>query len=400
MNTFNRNFQHMVQRTWAKTVAAGKRRWSRWYPLLDRSVPVRGARARQVCRQPPRRRRTACSRRTDADGRICSTLRSLAQRAAFLRDRLAGRDHHAERRERLLDRRWAIKPGWSRSTSKTSAPMFRGSSRCATDPNDQVLLLRVRSAARGLPGRSGVPGRTPRTTSEPPARRSGRAEPALLRAEASLRLGLPVPDAALRQRAHAAASVLERARSVQVEGCDAAGHRAHNPLFAGGRVPSEVFLGGYRRRAVASHRRRARTPTGARSTRPNVLRFKSYGELTADGAGTRSWAHRRAVAGCAGSEPEVAGSPGTLPTTAADGREPAIPAAGSHWWATRSTGGTIDTTQGPGQARRVRTDDLQYACIFPLADPRNCATARSRTTTPATATRTAEPSRSASNSRA
>jgi hypothetical protein len=105
-----------------------------------------------------------------------------------------------------------------------------------------------------------------------------------------------------------------------------------------------------------------------------VLRFKSYGELTTDGV----WDQILGSPGvpwqaATDSKPEVPGSPGTAPALPQMLESPQFPRPGVEV-GNALNGRDYDTAQGTAQgAGTPRADDLQYACIFPLPTPRDCA---------------------------
>jgi hypothetical protein len=124
--------------------------------------------------------------------------------------------------------------------------------------------------------------------------------------------------------------------------------RVPNPLFSGKRDPSLVFLGGIVGvpwQAIASD-----VDANGRPLDPNVLRFKTAEELEVDAV----W-------------PEIVGSPRVPPSNALmiesqyprQGVTRGNPINGREY----STEGTVM----PGTPQ-----DLEYACIFPLPEPRNC----------------------------
>jgi hypothetical protein len=103
------------------------------------------------------------------------------------------------------------------------------------------------------------------------------------------------------------------------------------------------------------------------------LRFKTYAELNADGA----WAQILGSPGVpwqAATEvkPEVPGVPGTPPSMPQMVESP-LPRPGVAV-GNAINGRDFDTTQGTAAlVGTPRPDDLQYACIFPLPTPRDCA---------------------------
>jgi len=103
------------------------------------------------------------------------------------------------------------------------------------------------------------------------------------------------------------------------------------------------------------------------------LRFKAYAELTTDGTWQR-------IIGSPGvpwqaatdSKPEVAGSPRIPPSLpqmleTTQFPRPSIVAGND------LNGRDYDTAQGTAEGAAPQPNDLQYACIFPLPAPRDCA---------------------------
>ena len=169
-----------------------------------------GLRLRGVARglvSLPDRSRAASERSTQRHERRPSTQarrrrRRCSRSARLPAPRLAGRDRHADRRERLLDHRRAARAGWS-ARSRTAARRSRCRAPPAPappNPNDaccRSCASTEPAAARGLRGarrrRRVRQGRLAHGRRRQP-------EPALLRPEAPLRLRLALPDAALRRR--------------------------------------------------------------------------------------------------------------------------------------------------------------------------------------------------------
>jgi hypothetical protein len=156
---------------------------------------------------------------------------------------------------------------------------------------------------------------------------------------------------------------LEQA-ALSVEGCVSA--PVPNPLFVDGRTPDQVFLAailGVPWQSIASGLDRTGRPLPDPGRQ---LRFKSSSELT-----DSDWAR-------------IAGSPGT-PWRAATADSPEVastpPIPPSEPTMVESRGARSNVTSGnPINGREYDTsipddipDDLQYACIFPLPTPRDCA---------------------------
>jgi hypothetical protein len=157
------------------------------------------------------------------------------------------------------------------------------------------------------------------------------------------------------------------APDLAVDGCPAQS-RMPNPLFAGGRNRSLVFLGGIVGvpwQAISSEIDENGRPLEDPATQ---LRFKSFEQLEAD----RTW---EAILGSQGTpwqpaangQPEVASVPRTPPTN------PYMLESELERRAVMDNnevnGREYDTTQGSAGT----PNDLQYACIFPLPESKLCS---------------------------
>ena len=140
---------------------------------------------------------------------------------------------------------------------------------------------------------------------------------------------------------------------LSIEGCPAE-QLADNPLFAGGRDRTLVFLGGIVGvlwTAIASEF----DSTGRLLESPETtLRFKTVKELNGDG----TWA-------------QILGSPGSASSP------PVPPANPLMVESPFARPGVREGNPDNGREYDTRIDgtpqDLQYACIFPLPEPRDCA---------------------------
>lgn len=135
--------------------------------------------------------------------------------------------------------------------------------------------------------------------------------------------------------------------SLSVEGCP--GTVVDNPLFAGGRTPESVYLAGIIGvpwQAIAADR----DPLG-NALAEDVLRFKTAGELS-----SADWRN-------------ILGEPGASPPLPPENplmREATGPRPGV------SPGGPNGREYATDWVTAGTPEDLQYACIFPLPEPRNC----------------------------
>ena len=160
----------------------------------------------------------------------------------------------------------------------------------------------------------------------------------------------------------------QSAPDLSTDGCEAA-DIAVNPLFKGGRLPSDVYLSGILGvpwQVLAANR----DANGRSIDAASELRFKAYAELTTDGTWQR-------ILGSPGvpwraatdSKPEVAGSPRIPPSLPQMLESTQFPRTGVAV-GNDINGRDYDTAQGTAS---LGPDDLQYACIFPLPAPRDCA---------------------------
>jgi hypothetical protein len=157
-----------------------------------------------------------------------------------------------------------------------------------------------------------------------------------------------------------------------VDGC-LAGDLRDNPLFVGERSPSQVFLTGIL--GVPWQALAAEDGAGGQPLAAGELRLSSYDELTRAGVWKQIvGSPGLAYAAATDSAPARAGSPPVPPTLPQMLESTQLPRPGV------SVGNAIngrdyDTTQGTAtQFDSVpRADDLQYACLFPLSEPRDCA---------------------------
>src|SRR6185436_1750933 len=149
------------------------------------------------------------------------------------------------------------------------------------------------------------------------------------------------------------------------DGCAVSDLRT-NPLFEGGRSPSQVFLSGIL--GVPWQAIQADTDVNGRPLAANNLRFKTYAQLTADhvweqilGSPGVAWQAASATRG------EVLDSPPVPPTLPQMVESPVFPRPGVVA-GNALNGRDYDTTQGTAtqQGSPPRADDLQYACIFQI----------------------------------
>ncbi len=308
------------------------------YERLERVQCPGSASAAANCVQPA----------VDEQSRVLADTALLEQRTAFLRpDSLLSIVMLSDENDCSLQ---LAPQSWVVAAIDDSRPMFRGSSICATNPNDACCY----SCPLGPP--SGC--------TEDPVCDADEATGSLqnrlpsnedgtnLRCfEQKRRFGIDFlyPTAryvnALSER-----ELCLEAPDLSADNCP--GIPVQNPLFAGGRAPSSVYLGGIVGvpwQEIVSDRAADGQPLAA-----GELRFKSPGELD-----NEDWT---ALVG------NAAASPPVLPTSPFMIESPRARAgitAGNP-----INGREYDTTSA---FTLGAPDDLEYACIFPLPAPRDCA---------------------------
>lgn len=348
---FSVKFERMVERVDEKGCGweASLESWYRFlvdpfpYRELVR-VPCAGARSDALnCVQPE----------TDAQGQIVLDEELLRQRAAFLRpDSLVAIIMLSDENDCSV----AV-GGSSWAVGDTLRRMNRASTACDENPNAQCCYpcgTRVPDGCAEDPSCEAEPGEDRLALEE---------DGANLRCHAQKRrfgYDFLYPTAryvnALRQT-----QLCVGRSDLSLEGCPEA-NRVANPLFVGGRDRALVFLGGIVGvpwQSLAS----ALDASGQPLTDPDTLRFKTAAELAADG----TWSEILGSPGAPWQSPAEPGSPPVLPSSpymiesafARAGVMPGNPINGREY----ST-----DSEDPGTP-----NDLEYACIFPLPEPRDCS---------------------------
>jgi hypothetical protein len=280
---------------------------------------------------------------TDANGSVIVDDELLAQRAAFLRDdSLLAVIMLSDENDCSIQARGQY---WVVAEPNPYQPMFRGSSACDADANDPCCY----SCPLGPPTGCAADPVCEASSGQMENRLPSAADGQNLRCFAQKRrFGFDFLYPTQRYvNALTRTHLCVDRPDLAADGC-APASLLPNPLFASGsRAPGMVYLGGIVGvpwQAIASDVRANRLPLGA-----DELRFKSYEELTDE-----DWSSILGVPGVAApSNPWMIEStqprPGVDPRNEINGREYA-------------------TDQGTGT-----DDDLQYACIFPLAAERDCS---------------------------
>jgi hypothetical protein len=363
--TFSSNLQKQVS-------AVGERgcgweaQLESWYRFLIDPVPYQQL-ARVTCRGSSSSVQNCVQPATDVNDRILLDDALLTQRDAFLRDdslvAIIMLSDENDCSAQVGNQTWVV------FNIEDTRPMFKGSSKCAEDPNDKCCY----SCPLAPPAGCQV---DPACTADP--QNSNRLAPELdgqnLRCyDQKRRFGVDFLYPTQRYvNALTQFELCWNALDLSIDGCAVSDLRP-NPLFQGGRSPSGIFLAGIV--GVPWQAIRAGVDPYGKPLPANNLRFKTYVELTLD----NDWAQILGSPGVAwqaasASKPEVPGTPRSAPTLPQMVESPAFPRAGV-LAGNALNGRDFDTTQGTAtqQGATPRADDLQYACVFPLAPTRDCA---------------------------
>jgi hypothetical protein len=364
LDTFDLQFQRMLTDV-GESGCGWESSLESWYRFLVDPRPYREL-ARVACPGSASPAANCVAPATDANGEMLLDDTLLAQRAAFLRDdsmvAIVLLSDENDCSAQVGGQSWVV------FNLEDTRPMTRGSSICATDPNDKCCYACPLAPPAGCAA-------DPACTADPtnPNRLSSAEDGQNLRCyDQKRRFGQDFLYPTARYvNALTRPQLCRSALDLSTAGCDAA-DLVDNPLFKGGRVPAEVFLSGIV--GVPWQTIASTEDAYGRAIDPSeVLRFKSYGELTTGGVwdqilGSPGVPWRAATA----SQPEVSGSPGTLPTLPQMVESPQFPRPGVDV-GNALNGRDYDTAQGANQGGGTpRADDLQYACIFPLPAPRDC----------------------------
>jgi hypothetical protein len=366
LTDFNDNVQRMVSDV-GEEGCGWEASLESWYRFLVDPMPYKQL-ARVTCPGSASMAENCVQPATGTDGALLLDDELLAQRAAFLRDdslvAVVMLSDENDCSAQVGNQTWvAFDIG-------TSRPMFKGSSACATDPNSKCCYSCPLAPPSGCAA-------DPACTAD--ATNVNRLAPALdgqnLRCyQQKRRFGVDFLYPTQRYvNALTQATLCSSATDLSTNGCDAADLHP-NPLFRMGRSPLRVFLAGIIGvpwQAISTDKE----PSGRLIGSPDILRFKTYAELTQTGVwdqilGRPGLAWRAATA----SAPEIPGSPGVPPALAQMVESPDFPRAGVEV-GNPINGRDFDTMQGTATQTGAapRADDLQYACTFPLPAPRDCA---------------------------
>ena len=365
LSTFNLNFQRQVTSV-GENGCGWEASLESWYRFLVDPVPYQKL-ARVQCRGSSSTAQNCVQPSTGPDNRILLDDTLLAQRDAFLRDdslvAIIMLTDENDCSAQVGNQTWVV------FNIEDTRPMFKGSSKCADDPNDKCCYSCPLTPPAGCAVDPACQSDAQNANRLPPEQDGQNLRCYQQKRRFGVDFLYPT------QRYVNALTQFElcwNALDLSTDGCDQADVRP-NPLFEGGRLPSLVFLGGIV--GVPWQAIEAKKDANNRDIAANNLRFKTYKELTADNVwdqilGNPGTPWRAA----SGAQPEVAGRAGTPPTMPQMVESPQFPRAGI------TVGNTIngrdyDTTQGTAtqMGAAPRADDLQYACIFPLEPTRDCS---------------------------
>lgn len=350
VRALNNNFQRSL-RAVGEAGCGWEMSLESWYRFLIDPNPYR-ALERVVCPGSESTGLSCVQPATDLDLNPLLDDELLAQRQAFLRpDSLVAIVMLTDENDCSIEaglRNWVV------AALDDPRPMFRGSSSCETNPNHPCCY----SCELGVPAGCEDEQLDPICTSgELENRLPAEADGQNLRCfEQRRRFGTDFlyPTAryvnALRNRELClSSSSLEPADCVDLLGASS-GSLVPNPLYAGGqRDPADVFLVGIV--GVPWQDLAASVDARGNALPANELRYKSAAELTA-----ADWAN-------------ILGDPRESPPLPPDDpfmRESALARAGI------TPGNPINGREYDTGAGTAIPDDLQYACIFPLPQPRDC----------------------------
>lgn len=362
---FNQSFQRMVQSV-GEDGCGWEASLESWYRFLVDPFPYRQL-VRVQCPGSSSSGLNCVQQATDGNGRIVLDDTLLAQRAAFLRpDSLVAIIMLTDENDCSMQvgaQTWVVA-----AINGERQPMFRGSSTCEQDPNAKCCY----SCPLGPPdGCQADPICEPNQQqgsliNRLPASQDGQN---LRCFQQKRRFGVdflypPKRYVNALQNTEICWNDIELAN----DACEPI-DRIQNPLYVGNRSPNLVFLGGII--GVPWQAIESRVDANNRPLPPGQLRFQNAAELSLNGTwneilGSPGVRWRAAGNG----RPEVDGSPGIPPTLPqmieSQVARPGV-ANGN-----LINGREYNTAAVRGADMVATPDDLEYACIFPLAEPRNC----------------------------
>jgi hypothetical protein len=362
---FNGDFQQMVQQV-GENGCGWEASLESWYRFLVDPYPYQQL-VRVQCPGSTSTGKNCVQQATDAQNRILLDETLLAQRNAFLRpDSLVAIIMLSDENDcsmQVGNQTWVV------AAIDDSRPMFRGSSICDSDPNNKCCY----SCPLGPPtGCTDDPicAANP-TTGTLQNRLPANADGQNLRCfQQKRRFGVDFLYPTKRYvNALKNLDICWNDLELDTDNC-ADADKVQNPLYAGGRLPSLVFFGGII--GVPWQAIDSNIDANNRPLADGQLRFQNATELTLNGTWDQilgSPGIRWRAAGP--NRPEVNGVPAIPPAlpqmVESEFARPGVtlgnPINGREFSTLDDQNGTNNSTP----------DDLEYACIFPLATPRDCA---------------------------
>jgi hypothetical protein len=363
LTDFNRDFQQMV-RDVGENGCGWEASLESWYRFLVDPYPYQQL-VRVQCPGSTSTGTNCVQQATDASNRILLDETLLAQRAAFLRpDSLVAIIMLTDENDcsmQVGNQTWVV------AAIDDSRPMFRGSALCETDPNAKCCYSCPLGPPEGCQADPICNANTQAGTLQ--NRLPANADGQNLRCfQQKRRFGVDFLYPTRRyvnalQNLDICWNDLELSR----DNC-APGDIVPNPLYVGGRSQDLVFFGGIV--GVPWQAIDSDVDANNRPLPPGQLRFQNATELQLNG----TW-------------DQILGSPGTRWRAAGPNRAevagvPAIPPALAQMVESEFPRAGV-TNGNPINGREYSTlddvngtndtpDDLEYACIFPLAVPRDC----------------------------
>ena len=359
IDDFNSDFQRMVQAT-GENGCGWEASLESWYRFLVDPFPYQQL-VRVQCPGSDSDGLFCVQPATDAEQRILLDETLLAQRRAFLRpDSLVAIIMLSDENDCSMQ---VGAQTWVVAAIDDPRPMFRGSQICETNPNDKCCYSCPLGPPDGCQADPVCAGSPPAVLeNRVPANQDGQN---LRCYQQKRRFGVDFLYPTQRYvNALQNIEICWNALDLSTENCDPS-NIVSNPLYEGGRLPSLVFLGGIIGvpwQAIASE-----VDANGRALPAEQLRFQNATELEESG----TWDEILGSPGVAwrADRPDVAGTP-AIPPSLPYMIESEFPRAGipdgneingREYSTLDSVNGTTDTP-----------DDLEYACTFPLAQPRNC----------------------------
>jgi hypothetical protein len=355
LGMFNRNFQQMV-RDVGENGCGWEASLESWYRFLVDPYPYQKL-VRVQCPGSSSAALNCVQQATDVDNRIVIDDVLMAQRAAFLRpDSLVAIIMLTDENDCSMQ---VGSQNWVVASIRNRDPMFRGSSRCDTDPNDKCCYscpLGPPSGCQDDPICDGddAAGVAPNRLADNQDGRNLRCY------QQKRRFGVDFLYPTARYiNALSQLNICWNRPDLSLDGCDSRSV-VQNPLYAGGRLPNLVFFGGII--GVPWQEIASDVDANNRPIAAGQLRYQTAQELDANG----TWA-------------KILGSPGIAWRPAGDGRDevassPAIaPTVLQMVESEFPRNGIVEGNDENGRDYDTATglamgtpDDLEYSCIFPL----------------------------------